>query len=390
MSAISTIGRFLFGSSWEDVTDRARVLNDLKSGSTTETEIFINSFAIYTVIEYIASMVAQTEWRTIYGGKHKKGMEWARLNYKPNNNQNAQTFWQEAIETLLSDNELLIVPIGDQLIIAENFTHHEEYALREDVFENVRRGDLTFDRTFMRSEVYYLKYSNSKIAMMLDGIMAMYSKMISQSVEDHTKFSGERGILNVQSAANGPKEFEEKYGAWINKRFKSYFGNRNAVLPLFKGMSYQATSSGTKTDTTSNDVKTLMTQAIAEAARAFHIPPSVYTGEVAGIDQALNLMLTGCIDPIVKHIATELTAQQFTKAQIASGDKIVGYTGSIKHHEMLDATAAMDKLFAIGVSYNDLMEDLDRPTINEPWANAHHVTKNYADVNEGGEKSAEN
>lgn len=351
---------------------------------SSESEFWINAYATFTVIDFIAQLMGRIEWHTYENGVNKNGLEWHRLNYKPNTNQSAYDFWKEYYSKLLYYGEVLVVSVGDQLIIADDFTHHPEYAIREDIFECVRRGNLTFNRTFNRSEVIYQKYDALDCGTGLQSILAMYSNMISLSKEIYSETGGEKGMLDVATAANGPKDFEERYGDWINKRFKSYFSNRNAVMPLFKGMKYSPTQTKSPNNTASEDFIKLMDSAIVRTCNAFKIPPAIIRGEVAGMSDAFDVMLTTCADPLAKSTAAEFTAQEFTARQICDGCKIIAFTNNIKHTDIFSVADKFDKLFADGMSYNTLMKLLDMPEVNEPWAYEHHITKNYESVGKGG------
>ncbi len=352
-----------------------------------ETEFCVDAYAIFTVIDFVASLMSNIELQTYYDNAQRYEREWHRLNVQPNHNQNAKDFWKEFWCKLLYYQEALIVPAGDQLILADEFTHHPEYAVREDVFESVSRGDFTFNRTFRSSEVFYLRYSTVDISNVLASVMSLYGSLVSHARDVYSSSGGERGILNVNSAAAGPKEFEEKYGEWINGRFKSYFSSNNAVMPLFKGMTYSGRHESIDTESSGN-INTMLEAAISRVANAYKVPPAVLKGEVAGMSDAFNVFLTSCVDPLASMLACELTGKEFSQKEASSGCRIKAFTNNIKHTDIFDVATNFDKLFADGFSHNELCRLLDMPEVNEPWADRHYVTKNYADaenIEEGGE-----
>lgn len=353
-----------------------------------ETEFCVDAYALFTVIDFVASLMSNIELQTYYNKQLKHDKEWYRLNIKPNHNQNAKDFWKEFWCKLLYYQEVLVVPAGDQLIIADEFTHHPEYAVREDIFESVSRGDFTFNRTFKVSEVFYLRYSTVDISNTLTSVMNLYGSLVSHAQEVYASSGGERGILNVNSAATGPEEFEKKYGDWINKRFKSYFSANNAVMPLFKGMTYTGTHESIDSDSSEN-INNMLEAAIGRVANAYKVPPAVLKGEVAGVSDAFNVFLTSCVDPLASMLACELTAKEFDQKAASAGCRIKAFTNNIKHTDIFDVATNFDKLFADGFSHNELCRLLDMPEVDEPWANKHYITKNYADATittqEGGE-----
>ena len=344
-----------------------------------ETEFCVDAYAIFTVIDFVATLMSSVELQTYYNNVLKEEKEWYRLNIKPNVNQNAVDFWKEFWCKLLYYQEVLVVPVGDQLIIADDFVHHPEYAIREDIFEQVARGNLTFNRVFRSSEVFYLRYSTVDISSTLKSVMNLYGDLIAHAAEVYEGSGGERGVLNVNSAATGPEDFEKKYGDWINNRFKSYFSANNAVMPLFRGMTYSGKHEAVDSESSEN-INTMLDAAIAKVANAYKVPPAVLRGEVAGMSDAFDVLLTTCVDPLASMLACELTAKEFDQFSASRGCKVKAFTNNIKHTDIFDVAVNFDKLFADGFSHNELCRLLGMPEIDEPWANRHFITKNYADA----------
>ena len=57
-----------------------------------ETEFCVDAYAIFTVIDFVATLMSNVELQTYYKGRLKEEKEWYRLNIKPNLNQNAKDF----------------------------------------------------------------------------------------------------------------------------------------------------------------------------------------------------------------------------------------------------------------------------------------------------------
>jgi HK97 family phage portal protein len=356
---------------------------DVSTWRNTETSFVVNAYAIFTVVDFIASLMTKIEFQTYYNGTLVHALEWHRLNYRPNRNQSGSQFWREFWSKLLYEQEVLVVSVGEERIIADSYTHHPEYGVGEDVFEQVTRGDLTLRGRYPMSDVFYLQYSNTQAAAAIGGVLDLYSRLIAEAVEEHRRDSGERGILNINAAATGPEDFEARYGKWINTRFKSYFNGRNAVMPLYRGMTYTGkTGAG---GGSVKDINSMLDAAISRAAIAYKIPPTLMRGDVAGVGDVVNLALTACIDPLALMAAREITAKEFTPEQVVAGCRVAAFTNRIKHTDLFDAAPAFDKLFAAGFSYNDLCRLLDLPQSDERWADEHHITKNYG-LMEGGEQ----
>lgn len=355
----------------------------------------VAAFATFTTIEYIANIASKIEYKTYRNGKEFKGAEWYNLNIKPNKNQSSTEFWQEAISNLLYSGELLIIPIGEQKIIADNFTK-TDYAITESVFTDVRRGNFTFYSTFKSSDVIYIKYANKDTETLLKTLYGMYAVLIGEAVDKYLKSGGQKVALEISAQAAGDADFENTYNDLMDNKFKSFFNAKNSVMPLFQGMkATPLTAAGTtKASNEIADIKNLIDDALGRAGQAYKFPPQLIKGEVSGINDAIDLMLTTCMDPLINCISEELTGKEFTQKEVIDGTYIDGDTTHIKHIDIFSLAPNIDKLIASGFSsVNEIRIDAGKTPIPEAWADKHFLTKNYQEIEEllklaagGGEK----
>lgn len=344
----------------------------------TYDKISIEAFALFTVIDLIAGIISKCEFKTYLVGKEVKGMEWASLNFSPNINQSASEFWQEVICKLLYYKEVLIFPVRNQKIIADTY-NVQKFAVKDDIFTNISRGDFVSNRSYKASGVYYLKYSGVESQTIIDSMFEMYSELISSATEKYNRSAGEKGTLNISTLARGANNFEDDFKKMMNDYFKSYFNSKNAVLPLFEGYSYNpVTTSGKQYSNDVSDFKTLVEEALARSAQAFRVPPAIIKGDVANIDSAYSVMLTDCIEPIALAVSQELTRKQFSLEQIANGSAIKADTKRIKHNDIIEMATGIDKLVASSVlSPDEARSELGLVPTGEEWAKKHIMTKNY-------------
>lgn len=350
-----------------------------------QNSIALESFALFTTIEMISSLIAKCEFKTYRNGKEFKGYEWYALNVKPNKNQNSTAFWQEAVSKLLFYGEVLIVCVSNQLIIADDF-QKDEYAVKETEFTQVSKGDMTFNKKFKMSDVLYLRYSNNDAMNIVNNIFCMYEKLIESASDKYIKAGGQKGILEISTLARGDKDFEEKYAKLMNEHFKSYFNANDAVLPLWEGMKFVPTTSDSAKKTTNEitDISRLIDDAMSRAAQAFKVPTALVRGDVAGIKEAVDMMLTVCIDPLADMIGEELTGKKFSVEEVINGQYIGVDTTCIKHIDIFDIAAAADKLISSSLLSPD--EARDKAGLNitgEEWAKKHYMTKNYSNAESG-------
>lgn len=377
MKIIDWFGRIFAKSQKTVILSEYR--NDLQNS------IALESFALFTTIEMIASLIAKCEFKTYKNGKEFKGYEWYSLNVKPNKNQNSTAFWQEVIGKLLFYGEVLVISVSNQLIIADDF-QKDEYAVKETEFTRVSRGDLTFNRKFKMSDVLYLRYSNNDVMSIINNIFGMYEKLIESASNKYIKAGGQKGILEISALAQGDKDFEKKYTKLMNEHFKSYFNANDAVLPLWEGMKFVPTTSDSAKKTTNEitDISKLVDDAMSRAAQAFKVPPALVRGDVAGIKDAVDMLLTVCIDPLADMIGEELTGKKFTPDEVICGQYIGVDTTCIKHIDIFDIAANADKLISSSMLSPD--ETRDKAGLNptgEEWAQKHYMTKNYSNAESG-------
>lgn len=349
-------------------------------------------FTIMSAINLISGSISKCEFRTFEKDKEMKGEEYYAWNIEPNKNQNSSTFLQELISKLLYYNECLVIPTNSQMIIADSF-NQTEYALIENTFDQVTRGDFTFNKTFKMSEVLYFKMNNKDIKAQLTNLYMGYSDLISKSINKYSKAGGRKGILKINSQAYGQKDFQEKFNKLMNERFKSYFDAENAVLPLFDGYDYTEPSGeqGKKAANEIGDIKTLMDEACKRTGQAFKIPVVLLTGDVADVEKVTDNLLTFCIDPLCDTIKTEINRKRYGKTAYLKGDYMTIDTTCIRHIDIFNIANSVDKLRAGGMyNIDELRRKVGDTQLNTPWSKKYVITKNYQDIEsmntlEGGE-----
>lgn len=93
--------------------------------NSSYTELVIEMFAIQASANLIANVISKCELQTYINKNVDKKAEWYLWNIEPNLNQNSNQFWNELVMKLLLENEVLVVDVGGQLLIAESFSKTE-------------------------------------------------------------------------------------------------------------------------------------------------------------------------------------------------------------------------------------------------------------------------
>lgn len=345
-------------------------------------EIYVRELAFWTCVNLVANAVSKCEFKTFTGGNESKAREYYLWNFEPNKNQGSAEFLNKVISKLFSQNEALVIEANGQLLVADSFIR-KPFALREDIFSQVQVGDFSFHKTFLQSEVLHFTLYERNMRALTCGIYESYRKLLAYGMKSYQKSRGSRGILNISTMASGAEDFKEKFDTLMNERFKTFFNAENAVLPLFNGYEYMDIGSKTYSNEGTRDIRAMIDDVCDFTAKAFQIPPSLISGNVAGTDAAMDQFLTFCIDPLTDLLAGEINRKRYGYQEFAKGNYLQIDTKAVKHVDLLSVSQAVDKLIASGAfTINDIREVVGDPRINEEWADQHFMTKNYETVAE--------
>lgn len=364
-------------------------LNQKLEGYTTK--LAIEKFAINVAINLIVGCISKCEFKTYFKNEEIKQNEYYLWNIEPNINQNSSEFIQEFVSKLLSKNEVLIVDVNGQLIIADEF-YQREYALVENIFENVTRKDFTFNRTFKMSEVLYFKLNNEDMRILLSNLMEGYNNLIDMSIGKYKRSGGRKGVVRLDKVATGDENQKKAIEELFTKKFKTYFEAENAIVDLPKNVEYEEKNGDGNKKSTSEivDIQNLIKEAFERVAQALKIPPALLKGDIADIEKITDNFLTFCIDPLVDMICEEINRKRYGRKAYLEGSYLEIDTTCIKHIDIFAIAEKVDKLIASGMfSIDELRRKLRDTVLNKDWSEKHWITKNYQDINtlEGGENN---
>jgi HK97 family phage portal protein len=372
---------------------KARLSGDTEKVSTKEIdaaeffdivdEIYIREVAFWSIVNKISAALSKCEFKTYINYKEVKGIEYYTWNIEPNKNQNSSSFLHKLISTLYRKNECLVIEVNGQLLVADSY-QKQTYALYDYIFTGVTVDELTFERKFYQNEVLYWELNNADMRKLVNGIYENYKTMIAYGMKSYKKSRGSRGILNVDSIAEGKENFQETYEALMNERFKRFFNAENAVLPLFEGYSYTDVG-GNKTYTNegTRDIRAMIDDITDFTARALSFPPALAKGDVQDTSKAMDELLTLCIDPLVDKLQVEINRKRNGFEGFKKGNYLKIVTTAVKHIDLFDIATSIDKLISSGTfCVNDIRRVIGEEEIKEEWANQHFITKNYSTVQE--------
>lgn len=375
-----------------DFSKRDAQGNIVLPGSVAESasnKLNVEELALFSVIDLIASAGSLCEWRTYRNQERVRGEDWYSWNISPNQNQNATEFKRILIARLLRFNEALVFGRNGSYYIADSFSR-DQYAFRSNVYTGVTCCNLSLSYKLLEEDVFYFRLANQHAAVLLGNLRNLYSKAMEEAWSKYQHSGGRAGILEISSLARGGKNFETDLNTLMNDRFKRFFAEKNAVLPLFEGYKYtpQDGPAAQKGVSEVSDMESLFRQAQDRACNAYHVPISLLRGDVTNLDDAINGMLSFAVKPAMAIIQAEVNRKSYGKA-VLDGWFMRIDTTHIKTVDVFAVAEKADKLIQDSIyNPNGIREKLDDELINEPWANEYTRTKNMETVNsehEGGE-----
>lgn len=346
------------------------------------SEIHIREMAFWSTVNLIANAVSKCEFKTYVRGEEVKGAEYYAWNVSPNLNQNSSDFIHKWITTLYRDNECLIVEYNGQLLVADSFIK-KPYALYEDTFSQVTVKDFTFNKTFKQSEVLYWELSQVDMRKVVNALYGSYSKLITYSMQAYQKSRGTKGTFHYETLPVAGTDERKIFDELITTKFRTFMEKGNAIITLGKGQSYTDVGSKTYSSESTRDIRALIDDISDFTAKGFGVPPALIRGDVQGISDVVDQLLTFCVDPLCDMLQEEINRKRIGQTEFLKGSKVQIDTKVIKHIDLLSVATSIDKLISSGCfTINDIRKTVGDEPINEDWANKFFMTKNYATVEE--------
>ena len=337
-------------------------------------------------VNMIANAISRCEVRTFRNNKEIQEREYYMWNVEPNTNQNSTAFWHKLVGKALDANEALIIETRRKdghsaVVVADFWTTGDQFPSRQNEYKNVTVGDMTYDKTFREQDVLHIVVNHIDAKAVIDGMYESYFKIISAAMRYFSRERGQHWKVHVDQIAAGAEDFKQGFTEMINQQVKPFFDSDSAVLPEFDGYTYTNVSGEGSGD--SRDIRAMVDDIFDFTAKCLQIPAVLIDGKVSGAENAVERFLSGCIDPLCDQIEEEINRKRYGYEGWIDGDYVRMDSSSIQHFDMFANASNVEKLVGSGAfTINDVLKAAGMPTINEPWANKHFLTKNIAGIEE--------
>lgn len=349
-------------------------------------EFQLRDLAFWSCANMIANAVARCEFRTFRDGKEIQEREHYLWNVEPNANQNSTAFLHKLVAKLLTDGECLVISTRqregyDALVVADSYMLNGCYPSKQNEYTDVQVGDVSYEKTFREREVLHLRLNHVNIKPVLDGLYTSYCRLITAAMKRYEWDKGQHWKVHVSQLAQGQDDFTSKFTAMIEEQAKVFLDSNGAILPEFDGYAY--TNEGGKSTVDLADIQAQAKDIFAFTAKALQIPAVLIDGTVQGTEDAQARFLTGCIDPICDQLQEEINRKRYGYEAMRRGDYLRVDTSGILHFDMFANAGNLEKVVGSAVfTVNDILRAAGLPTIPEPWADEHYLTKNIAALSE--------
>lgn len=368
--------------------------------ATKVKQLKIKQHAIQHAVDLIAKTISKSEIKVYRrnGPNNKisaiKNDEYYKLNVRPNDNEEATSFFYNVLQKYLLEEDALIVNFNNRLYLAENYDMSSSLLIPK-VYKNVQIRDsegnsMIFDHIFSSDEVIRLNLKCSQIKETLDdyydelgsliGIASSHYKLVN-SFKFRLKPPG------VMPALKDPVTGKEvTYEEYKQKLTNGLFEEENAIVFLSESFGLERITFGDKD--TSDEWSKLEKKWCDKVAMSFNIPLDIFYGNKTDKSTSTNDFITFGVLPHLQILEDGLNSKIIEKENYLIGERIKVNRFNMLHKDILDSATSMDKLFSNGYSHNEINDIIGMPDLDEDWANEHYITKNYQNTNlssEGGD-----
>lgn len=351
----------------------------------------LSRLAIEKAMLMIAKAIAKSDILIQTESKDKRRQEY-RLNIQPNDHECGTAFWTEVVKQLLTEQEVLIIPLGGKYYRASAWESTTN-VLTERTYSHITLTcggyDYALLKSFRTSEVIQLKYDNAKIKLYLQNVVSQYDKtldsvnaMMRMSAQPRYKLKlGTSALSFREKRADGTDKVmtKDQYVAKIKNLLEA-----DELSVLTESDNVSVDQMQINTSIKAEELSKMAQQINNEVANAFDIPEAVFNGNITEISDATNEFITYAVSPVAEVINDTLTAYIVGENDYCTkNEKVMVWLARFKHVDVVDSATNLDKLRGIGFNYDELREMVGYTVLNTEFSQARALTKNYGEEGNG-------
>lgn len=351
----------------------------------------LSRLAIEKAMLMIAKAIAKSDILIQTESKDKRRQEY-RLNIQPNDHECGTAFWTEVVKQLLTEQEVLIIPLGGKYYRASAWESTTN-VLTERTYSHITLTcggyDYALLKSFRTSEVIQLKYDNAKIKLYLQNVVSQYDKtldsvnaMMRMSAQPRYKLKlGTSALSFREKQADGTDKVmtKDQYVAKIKNLLEA-----DELSVLTESDNVSVDQMQINTSVKAEELSKMAQQINNEVANAFDIPEAVFNGNITEKSDATNEFITYAVGPVAEVINDTLTAYIVGENDYCTkNEKVMVWLARFKHVDVVDSATNLDKLRGIGFNYDELREMVGYTVLNTEFSQARALTKNYGEEGNG-------
>lgn len=374
------------------IQDRKKEMLSLAEIIAVDLEkINLSKLAIEKAVLMIAKAIAKSDIIIQTESTEKRKQEY-RLNIQPNDHECGTEFWTKVVKKLLTNQEVLIIPLGGKYYIASAWQTTTE-VLSERLYNNITlecaEHNYTIFKEYRSSEVIHLKYDNARIKLYLESVVKQYDKTLDSlnammRLANQPRFKLKLGTnaLSFRERQENGTEKELTRDQYIRKIKRLLESEKVEVLTEQDNVSIDpmVVNASVKAE----EIAKLALQINNEVANAFDIPEAVFNGNITEKSDATNEFITYAVSPVAEVINDTLTAYVVGEQDYCDKtEKVLVWLARFKHVDVVDSAVNLDKLRGIGFNFDEILEMVGYPALYTEFSQARALTKNYGEEGNG-------
>lgn len=356
-------------------------------------KLALSKMAIEKAENMIAKAIAKSEFVVQRGNERVQDDIYWMLNIRPNPNETATDFWIRAVKKILREDECVICILKSGIFIADSYNTDNSVTMPQ-VYKNITISandkTMTLNKNFSANDIIHLRTKNRKIRGYLEKTLKLYNDTVSalceaKKIAGSPKFAlnmdGNQPIIRKRDADGKEKSLTiDEYKKDIKRLLES-----DDIEVLINSTGLKVEQMKITTDVSSEDIAKLAKEIFTECAFAYDIPKAVFLGEITEKADSTNEFITYAVSWIVEIINDSMNAKMVGKEDYLKGEKIWIDISQYKHIDIIQSAANLDKLRAIGFSFDEILKLVGWEPLNTEFSKERVVTKNYTNNLGGGE-----